>query len=78
MAADAERTDYQTSDQAGRERLEIYAREILDHFTAERRMRRDLEHKNEQLERRVREVTGLNRLFWKHLTERSAGCRYRA
>lgn len=54
----------------GRKQLEIYAREIQDHFHEELRLRKELEERNRQLEQRVREVTALNQSFQEHLRQR--------
>jgi len=53
-----------------RQQLEIYARELREHITNERRLRRELEEQNRILENRVRELTALNQLFQQHLQER--------
>lgn len=53
-----------------RQQLEIYARELREHITNERRLRRELEERNRVLENRVRELTALNQLFQQHLRER--------
>ena len=61
-----------TFDQITREQLEIYAREVQTHYKEERRLRRQLEERNEALEQRIREITALNQLFQRHLAERDS------
>jgi hypothetical protein len=61
-----------TFDQITREQLEIYAREVQIHYNEERRLRRQLEERNEALEQRIREITALNELFQRHLAERDS------
>lgn len=68
-----ENTDLQvqrTFQLLSRQQLEIYARELREHITNERRLRRELEERNRILENRVRELTALNQLFQQHLRER--------
>ncbi|MEE8442895.1 MAG: GAF domain-containing sensor histidine kinase, partial [Dehalococcoidia bacterium] len=48
-----------TFDQLSREQLEIYAREFQEHFDAERRLRRQLEDRNRQLEQRLQEIAAI-------------------
>ncbi|MFQ6031007.1 MAG: adenylate/guanylate cyclase domain-containing protein, partial [Dehalococcoidia bacterium] len=55
-----------------RNQLEIYAKELQEHFQQERRLRRGLEASHRELEQRIREVTALNSLFQEHLRQRSA------
>lgn len=50
--------------------LEIYATELQQYYREERRLRRELEERNQQLEQRLQELTALNQLFQRHLTER--------
>ena len=61
-----------TFDQITREQLEIYAREVQSHYKEERRLRTQLEERNEVLEQRIREITALNQLFQRHLAERDS------
>lgn len=55
-----------------RQQLEIYAKELQEHYREQRRLRRELEGLNQVLEQRVRELQALNKLFQQHLVERSA------
>ncbi len=50
--------------------LEIYATELQRHFQEERRLREELEMRNQELEHRLKELTALNQLFQKHLEQR--------
>lgn len=50
--------------------LEIYATELQQYYREERRLRGELEERNQQLEQRLQELTALNQLFQQHLTER--------
>lgn len=59
-------------DNLSRQQLEIYARELSEHFNEERKLRQQLEERGKELEKRVREVTALNNMFQKHLSERFA------
>ena len=61
-----------TFDKLSREQLEIYAKELREHVEEERRLRKELETQNKQLEQRIREITALNHLFQQHLDERMA------
>lgn len=54
-----------------RRQLEIYARELREHFREERRLRRELDDLNKVLEQRVGELEALNRMFQQHLVERT-------
>lgn len=69
MATDKHEESY---DNLSRQQLEIYARELSEHFNEERKLRQQLEERSKELEKRVREVTALNTMFQKHLTERFA------
>ena len=60
----------QTFEKLSRQQLEIYAKELREHVQSERRLRQELQGRNEQLEQRVREITALNQLFHRHLEER--------
>ena len=51
-----------TFEQLGQGQLEIYARELQEHFTQERQLRRQLEERNLQLERRLREIAAIERM----------------
>ena len=53
--------------QLGRQQLEIYARELQQHIQEERRLLQEIENRNQQLEKRVGELTALNSLFQVHL-----------
>lgn len=55
----------------GEEQLKIYAKEIAELYRQEQQLRQKLEEKNQELEQRVRELTGLNNLFQQHLAEQS-------
>ena len=50
--------------------LEMYARDLQQSFLEERRLSRELQDRNRQLEQRIQELTALNRLFQQHLSER--------
>ncbi len=54
------------------QQLEIYARELSEHFNEDRKLMQKLEERSKELEKRVREVMALNTMFQKHLTERFA------
>jgi len=56
-----------TFDQLSRQQLGIYAEELHEHIREERRVRRQLEERNQQLERRVRELNALNAIIQRHL-----------
>ena len=56
-----------TFDLLSRQQLEIYARELQQHFREERRLRQLLREHNGQLEQRMRELTALNTMFQAHL-----------
>ena len=62
----------QTLEGMDRQQLEIYARELRQHFRAERKLREEVDGLNQVLEQRVRELGALNQLFQQHLVERSA------
>ncbi|MBI4310891.1 MAG: hypothetical protein HY681_03825 [Chloroflexi bacterium] len=51
--------------------LEIYAKELQEHFQRERTLRQELETRNRELEQRLMELTALNQLFQRYLEERS-------
>ena len=67
MAADESAP--KTFDQLSRQQLEIYASELRQHMESERRLNRELEERNGELEQRIREITALNQLFQQHLSE---------
>ena len=69
MATDETRTP-NSLDQLSRAQLEIYAKEIKEHYLEECHLRQELEDRNRQMEQKVREITALNQLFQKHLAER--------
>ncbi len=50
--------------------LEIYAKELQQHFREHRRLRKELNDLNLVLQQRIRELEALNRLFQQHLAER--------
>ena len=52
-----------------RQQLEIYARELREHFREARRLRGELDDLNEVLEQRVLELEALNRTFKQYLVE---------
>jgi hypothetical protein len=64
---------YQTFDHLSREQIAVYARELQSAFQRERCLRQELEGINGELEQRLRELSALNRMFQKHLLQRSAG-----
>ena len=53
----------------GLQQLQVYAKELQQHFQNERRLREEVLEKNRQLEQRVQEITALNRLFQQHLCQ---------
>ena len=55
---------------ASREQLELFAREFQRHYLEERRLLRLLADRNTELEKRVHELSALNRLFQRHLGKR--------
>lgn len=69
--AEVEKEATQTFEQFNRDQLEIYARELNQHFREERALRQKLEERNKQLEQRVQEITALNALFRQNLEQRS-------
>lgn len=57
-----------TFDDLERQQLEIYAKELQEHFNEEHRLRQQLEKRNEDLEQRLREIAaieGMNRTIWR-------------
>jgi len=52
-----------------KDQMAIYAKELNDHFRAERKLRLSLTERNAELEQRAREVAGLNNLLQQHLAE---------
>ena len=50
--------------------LELYAKELQQHFREHRSLRKEMDDLNLVLEQRVRELGALNRLFQQHLVER--------
>ena len=54
----------------GQQQLEIYARELQQHYQEERRLRESLESWNGQLEQVVREMTAMNKTLRDRLTQR--------
>ena len=54
-------------DLLSRQQLEIYARELQQHFREERRLQQQLRERNGQLEQRMRELGALNTMFQAHL-----------
>lgn len=59
-------------DELSRQQLEIYARELQQHFREEQRLRTELEERNQQVEQRLQELLALNRLFQGYLEEHHA------
>ena len=51
-----------TFEELSRQQLEIFAKEIQEHFSEERRLREELEVRNERLEQRLREITAIERM----------------
>ena len=51
------------------QQIEIYAKELREHYHEERRLRRELEASNQELEQRVNELLSLNKLFQKFMSE---------
>ena len=56
-------------DRLSERQIEIYANELQEHYHEERRLRRELESRNHELEQRVNELLSLNRLFQKFLSQ---------
>ena len=55
-------------DDLERQQLEIYARELQEHFNEEHRLRQQLEKRNNDLEQRLHEIAaieGMNRTIWR-------------
>ncbi|MBI2166106.1 MAG: hypothetical protein HYU29_06870 [Chloroflexi bacterium] len=50
-----------------KQQLEIYAKELLEHYKDGQRLRHELMERNQQLARRVQELGALNKLFQGHL-----------
>ena len=65
----AEESAPKAFDKLSRQQLEIYASELRQHMESERRLNRELEDRNGELEQRIREITALNQLFQQHLSE---------
>ena len=57
----------QSWDRMGPEQLKLYARELADLYRKEQELRQEIEVKNTQLERRIRELMALNNMFQQHL-----------
>ncbi|MBF8266917.1 MAG: hypothetical protein HW388_425 [Dehalococcoidia bacterium] len=55
-----------------RQQLETYARELREHFQEELRLRKEMEALNWRMTQQLQELTALNRLFRRHLSERFA------
>lgn len=58
------------SDEAIREQIQIYARELRQLYRQEKQRRQELEKEKQALEQKVRELTALNNLFQGYLRER--------
>ena len=58
--------------EVSRNQIEVYAAELQHHFREQKKMHKELEERNQQLEQRLMEITSLNRLFQDHLAERSS------
>ena len=56
-------------DRLSEQQIEIYAKELQEHYHEERRLRRELETRNHELEQKVNELLSLNRLFQKFISE---------
>ena len=56
-------------DRLSEKQIEIYANELQAHYHEERRLRRELETRNHELEQRVNELLSLNKLFQKFISE---------
>ncbi len=56
-------------DRLSERQMEIYATELQEHYHEERRLRRELETRNHELEQRVNELLSLNRLFQKFISQ---------
>ena len=56
-------------DRLSERQLAIYATELQEHYHEERRLRRELETRNRELEQRVNELLSLNRLFQKFISQ---------
>lgn len=57
-----------TFDALERQQLEIYAKELQEHFNEEHRLRQQLEQRNKDLEQRLREIAaieGMNATIWR-------------
>ena len=52
-----------------KDQMAIYAKELNDHFRAERKLRMSLTQRNAELEQRAREIAGLNNILQQHLAE---------
>ena len=66
----ADDTDnHKSFDELTKDQMAIYAKELNDHFRAERKLRMSLTERNSELEQRAREVAGLNNLLQQHLAE---------
>lgn len=59
----------ETFSKMGQQQLEIYARELYEHFQGERRLRGELEERNRELQQHINELTALNKLFHQFLDE---------
>ncbi len=57
-------------DEPSRVQLEMFAREFQKHYLEERRLLHLLADRNTELEKRVHELSALNRLFQQHLGAR--------
>lgn len=62
MATDSENVP-RTFEQLSRQQLEIYAKELREHFQQEQRLSQQLKEQNLQLERRLRQISALNRML---------------
>ena len=56
-------------DRLSEKQLDIYATELQQHYHEERRLRRELERRNHELEQRVNELLSLNKLFQKFMAQ---------
>ena len=56
-------------DRLSEKQLDIYATELQQHYHEERRLRRELETRNYELEQRVNELMSLNRLVQKFMAQ---------
>jgi len=71
MVAD-DAASYRTSGHLSHQQMQIYARELQEHFLEEQRLRQELAEMGWHLEQSLRELKALNYLFQEHLGQRFA------